>query len=80
MSARCRARGTGEERGSDGPVPALGAVQAGPPADDPRDLVLRLDVDDEPSVAGEFGEHPETAAARMGWALTAVRTAFGLRD
>lgn len=29
-------------------------------------------------VAGEFGEHPETAAARMGWALTAVRTAFGL--
>jgi hypothetical protein len=29
-------------------------------------------------VAGEFGEHPETAAARMGWALTAVRSAFGL--
>ena len=29
-------------------------------------------------VAGEFGEHPETAATRMGWALTAVRSAFGL--
>lgn len=29
-------------------------------------------------VAGEFGEHPETAAARMGWALSAVRAAFGL--
>jgi hypothetical protein len=27
-------------------------------------------------VAGEFGEHPETAAARMGWALATVRIAF----
>lgn len=27
-------------------------------------------------VAGEFGEHPETAAARMGWAITTVRAAF----
>ncbi len=27
-------------------------------------------------VAGEFGEHPETAAARMGWAIDTVRTAF----
>ncbi len=27
-------------------------------------------------VAGEFGEHPDTAAARMGWAITTVRTAF----
>jgi hypothetical protein len=30
-------------------------------------------------VAGEFGEHPDTAAARMGWALTTVRTAFAPR-
>jgi hypothetical protein len=29
-------------------------------------------------VAGEFGEHPETAAARMGWCLSTVRAAFGL--
>jgi hypothetical protein len=27
-------------------------------------------------VAAEFGEHPETAAARMSWALQAVRTSF----
>jgi hypothetical protein len=29
-------------------------------------------------VAGEFGEHPETAAARMGWCIATVRAAFGL--
>jgi hypothetical protein len=27
-------------------------------------------------VAGEYGDHPETAAARMTWALTAVRGAY----
>jgi len=27
-------------------------------------------------VAGEFGEHPETAVARMAWALVTVRTAY----
>jgi hypothetical protein len=30
-------------------------------------------------VAGEFGEHPETAAARMGWCLRTVRATFGPR-
>jgi hypothetical protein len=27
-------------------------------------------------VAGEYGEHPDTAAARMSWALATVRVAF----
>jgi hypothetical protein len=27
-------------------------------------------------VAQEFGEHPDTAAGRMSWALTAVRSAY----
>ncbi|MFB9183101.1 hypothetical protein ACFFX1_33630 [Dactylosporangium sucinum] len=27
-------------------------------------------------VAGEFGEHPETAAARMSWALEMIRSAY----
>jgi hypothetical protein len=27
-------------------------------------------------VAGEFGEHPETAAARMSWALRTIRSAY----
>lgn len=27
-------------------------------------------------VADEFGTHPETAVARMGWALAAVRAAY----
>ncbi|WP_238007253.1 hypothetical protein KZZ52_02690 [Dactylosporangium sp. AC04546] len=27
-------------------------------------------------VAGEFGEHPETAAARMSWALDMIRSAY----
>jgi len=27
-------------------------------------------------VAGEYGEHPETAAARMCWALATVRVAY----
>jgi hypothetical protein len=27
-------------------------------------------------VAGEFGDHPDTAAARMSWALAAVDTAY----
>src|ERR1700727_410428 len=27
-------------------------------------------------VAGEFGDHPDTAAARMSWALAAIGTAF----
>ncbi len=27
-------------------------------------------------VAGEFGERPEVAAARMSWALSTVRTAY----
>ncbi|HYN93053.1 MAG TPA: hypothetical protein VES42_04320 [Pilimelia sp.] len=30
-------------------------------------------------VAGEFGEHPETAVRRMGWALTAVQEAYVVR-
>ncbi len=29
------------------------------------------------AVAQEYGEHPETAAARMRWARTAVASAFG---
>jgi hypothetical protein len=28
-------------------------------------------------VAQEFGDHPETAAARMRWARAAIRTEFG---
>jgi hypothetical protein len=33
-------------------------------------------------LAGDFGDHPETAAARMRWALAAVRAAYptGLPD
>jgi hypothetical protein len=27
-------------------------------------------------VAGEYGERPDTAAARMGWALATVRVAY----
>jgi hypothetical protein len=27
-------------------------------------------------VAGEFGEHPDTAVARMSWALATIRTVF----
>ncbi len=27
-------------------------------------------------VAGEFGEHPETAASRMSWALRTVKAAY----
>ena len=27
-------------------------------------------------VAGEYGEHPETAAARMSWAIATVRVAY----
>jgi len=27
-------------------------------------------------LAGDFGDHPETAAARMTWALDTVRTAY----
>jgi hypothetical protein len=27
-------------------------------------------------VAGEFGEHPDTAAARMTWALATIRTVY----
>jgi hypothetical protein len=27
-------------------------------------------------VAGEFGEYPETAAARMAWALETIRSAY----
>lgn len=27
-------------------------------------------------VAGEFGEYPETAAARMGWALQMIEAAY----
>jgi hypothetical protein len=27
-------------------------------------------------VAGEFGDHPDTAAARMGWALAAINTVY----
>jgi hypothetical protein len=30
-------------------------------------------------VAGEFGDHPETAVTRMRWALDAVRTAYPRR-
>jgi hypothetical protein len=28
------------------------------------------------SVAGEFGEHPETAVGRMNWALTTIRAVY----
>jgi len=31
-------------------------------------------------VAGEFGEHPETAVTRMSWALTTVRTVYAGRS
>jgi hypothetical protein len=31
-------------------------------------------------VAAEFGEHPETAAARMSWALAAVRASYPVRE
>ena len=27
-------------------------------------------------VAGEFGDHPDTAVARMSWALATINTAF----
>ena len=27
-------------------------------------------------VAGEFGDHPDTAAARMGWALATISTVY----
>jgi hypothetical protein len=27
-------------------------------------------------VAGEFGDHPDTAVARMGWALATIHTVF----
>jgi hypothetical protein len=27
-------------------------------------------------VAGEFGDHPDTAVARMGWALTTISTVY----
>ena len=30
-------------------------------------------------VAGEFGDHPETAVARMTWALATVRAAYPAR-
>ena len=30
----------------------------------------------EARVAGEYGEHPETAAARMTWAIATVRVAY----
>jgi len=31
-------------------------------------------------VAGEFGDHPETAVPRMGWALAMVRSVFPTRQ
>jgi hypothetical protein len=31
-------------------------------------------------VAGEYGEHPDTAAARMAWALATVRETYHTRD
>ena len=31
------------------------------------------------SVAGEFGDHPETAVARMTWALATVRAVYPTR-
>jgi hypothetical protein len=30
-------------------------------------------------VAGEFGDHPETAVARMTWAIATVRTTYPIR-
>lgn len=30
-------------------------------------------------VAGEFGDHPETAVARMAWALALVRSTYPVR-
>jgi hypothetical protein len=32
------------------------------------------------NVAGEFGEHPETAAGRMCWALAMIKLAYGDPD
>jgi hypothetical protein len=32
------------------------------------------------AVAGEYGEHPDTAAARMAWALAKVRDTYHTRD
>jgi hypothetical protein len=31
-------------------------------------------------VAGEFGDHPESAVARMSWALATVRATFPVVD
>ena len=31
-------------------------------------------------VAGEFGDHPESAVARMGWALATVRATYPVVD
>jgi hypothetical protein len=31
-------------------------------------------------VAGEYGEHPDTACARMAWALATVRETYRPRD
>jgi hypothetical protein len=31
-------------------------------------------------VAGEFGDHPDTAVARMGWALAAISTVYPARS
>jgi hypothetical protein len=30
-------------------------------------------------VAGEFGDHPETAVTRMAWALATIRTVYAAR-
>jgi hypothetical protein len=30
-------------------------------------------------VAGEYGDHPEAAAARMAWALATIRSAYAAR-
>jgi hypothetical protein len=32
------------------------------------------------AVAGEYGEHPDTAQARMAWALATVRDTYRPRD
>lgn len=56
------------------------------PSDKPRDDTVRITVQAvihdqglrgcRAFVAGEYGEHPETAGARMTWALDTVRRAF----
>jgi hypothetical protein len=54
---------------------------AGPPADQIRRAVAttlrRFGINEcAARVATEFGDHPDTAVARMSWAIASVRTAY----